>query len=235
MKAKVILILALALLVAMPTLAMADDDRTITVTGKATLTVSADTAVIALSVETVKTTVSEATQENAATMEKVLQALRDLGLQDKDIITENYYVMTMYDYEGATPSIRGYSVTNSLSVTVRDLKMVGQVIDTAFAAGVNSCGGVSFRASNANEYNDEVLKAAIAEGRRKAALVAEASGVSLGKVLSVTEAFGTYTGAAYTQNTRSAKADEAVMAATAIMADGLDLSATVTIVFEIAH
>ena len=66
MKAKVILILALALLVAMPTLAMADDDRTITVTGKATLTVSADTAVIALSVETVKTTVSEATQENAA-------------------------------------------------------------------------------------------------------------------------------------------------------------------------
>ncbi len=234
MKKLISLLLALCVALALPVLSMAEEDRTITVTGKATMTVAADTAVISLSVETVKATVAEATSENAQAMEKVLQSLYALGLAEKDVTTENYYVMTMYDYDSGESFIRGYSVTNSLSVTVRDLTQVGTVIDTAFAAGVNSCGGVSFRASTANEYNDEVLKAAIAEGRRKAALVAEAAGVSLGKVISVTESFGTYSGAAFYQNTRSAKADAMMEAATAIMADGLDLSATVTIVFEIA-
>ncbi len=236
MKRIMLLVLLVCCVAALPALSFADPG-TVTVTGTATVTVEADAAVVVIGVETMDKDVSAAASANAVKLDAVIEALKALGIDEKDIHTDHYYVSTLYDYSSADPDgvpVRGYQVTNSLSVKVRDINRTGEVIDTALKAGANACNGISFTSSAAGEACDQALAAAVAEARRKAALVAEACGGKLGRIVELKEGYGSYSGVAMAS--RMAKGDaveEAQDAGTAIMADGLQFSATVTLTVEI--
>jgi len=220
---RIVMILAALMLAALPLVSLAENAPTVTVNGAATVSVAADFAKVSLAVETSAAAVADALSENADRMAQVLQALEEAGIPAADIVTDRFHVYTQYDYTGQNNT---YNVTNALTVTVRELGDVGRVIDTALSAGANACNGISFYSNTAAQANDDALTAAIAEARRKAELAAAACGKTLGDLVSLTEAYGSYGGV------RLAKAAD-MAAGTAILPDGLDFTANVTATFEL--
>lgn len=235
---KLLTILAVLCMALLPALALADDDaRTVTVCGTATIVVEADGATVSFGIETRAKEAASASEANALKTQQLKQALLGAGVEEKDITTEYYFVSPIYDYnqtneEGMMP-VTGYTVSNTLSVRLHAIDQIGALIDTALGAGATSCNGISFSSSLSASAQDDALAAAVAEGRRKAGIMAAACGGKLGQILSVTEQAGQSTGAFF--NKRDAGTGAAVMeeAATEIVADGLRYSATVVMVFEL--
>ena len=88
------------------------------------------------------------------------------------------------------PRIVGYTVSNSVTVTVRDLAQLGPVLDAVVSSGVNQMNGLSFSIAEPEPLRNEARKMAVAEARTRAELYAQAAGVSLGRILSISEAGG---------------------------------------------
>lgn len=218
--------------------ALAEETRTVTVNGSATVLTDADTASVNLGVVSVAKEASEASQVNAERIDRLIAALKEAGIEEKDITTSYYYVNARRNYsapdENGEYPILGYEVSNSLAVTVRDINQVGAIIDLALANGANSCDGISFSASEGGEARDQALQAAIGEARRRGAIAAEACGGTLGDVLSLQE---NYSGGSVLINNKRAfgavSAEAEMDAGTQILSDGLSYSATVTVTFEL--
>ncbi len=229
----VLIALLIALLVFLPCLAPAEG-RTVTVTASATVQAEADTATVQFGVSTSAKEVAAASSANASRMEQLTLALKSAGIDEKDISTSNYYVGAIYDYSapdenGAWP-LRGYEVSSTLSVILRDVSQTGSIIDLALANGANNCGGIVFSTSKAGEIGDQALLAAIAEGRRKAGLMAEACGAALGDLQSCTEI--STSGAVVINAKRAMGAEEAEMdTGTQIFADSVSFHATVQMTY----
>lgn len=225
---KLISLLCAMLLLALPTLALADDAH-LTVTGTATITLPADRAILSIGVRTTAATATDAAAQNADGITALLAALEAAGILPEDITTAEYNIYPNYDYIDGVSSLTGYQITNMLSVVVRDVTQIGKVLDAAINAGANETYGISFTSTRQAEAQDEALTAAIAEAQRKGALMAEAAGMQLGGIEEITENGGGY--AVYS----NAKFDMAagMVGSTTILADGVDVTATVTITFEL--
>jgi len=226
MKKLLSLLLALMLL-ALPAFALADD-VTLTVIGTASVTLEPDMAQVSIGMETSAATVHEAVTANAEMLAKIIEALKENGVTDKDLSTANYYVNTNYDYSGlGAPAPMGYSVSNTLQVIIRDMDKIGTIIDAATAAGANQVYGVTFLSSQENDAHDRALTLAVQEGMRKATLMAMAAGRSLGSLESIEEG-GQYSHAV------NAVFDAKVMGTgTAIMPGDLTVTASVTITYAL--
>jgi len=121
-------------------------------------------------------------------MTKVIAAIKKLGIADADLVTQSVSLNPTYDYSnGASPRLTGYSATQSLSVKVRDLTKVGDVIDAAVAAGANQVGGVSFSVADPAAATEQARTAAVADAKKRAETLAQAAGVTLGSPISITE------------------------------------------------
>ncbi len=234
-KTCILLMSLIMLLVLIPCFSTAEG-RTVTVTASATVVAEADTVTIQFGVSTSAKDVAAASAANAARMEQLTLALKNAGIDEKDISTSNYYVGAVYDYsqpdENGAWQLRGYEVSNSLSVILHDVSRAGSVIDLALASGANNCGGIVFSTSKAGECSDQALAAAIAEGRRKAELMATACGSSLGDLQSCEEISGA---GSVVVNAKRAMGEEASMdAGTQIHADSVSFQATVQMTYSLA-
>lgn len=163
--------------------------RMITVTSSGGVSAKPDIARIQSGVVTEAKTARDALSANSATMEKLIAALKEAGIAAADLQTASINVSPRYTHhmEGRTPQIDGYTVHNDLSVVVRDLERLGEILDKLVTLGANQIGGLSFDIADPGKLKDEARRAAIAEARRQAALYAEAAGVALGEVLVITE------------------------------------------------
>lgn len=204
------------------------DEPTITVNASATVTLPADRAVISIGVRTSAATAAEASEQNAAAINALIPALEAVGVLPEDITTAEYSIYPDYTYnDDGSRTLVGYEVNNMLSVAVRDVEQVGTVLDAAIAAGANEMYGITFASTQQQAGQDQALSAAIEEAQRKGLLMAEATGMTLGPIVTITEGGGNY--AVYA----NAKLETADMAAgaTTIIADGVDVTATVTVTF----
>jgi len=148
--------------------------------------VSPDRANIQISVQTRAATAAAAAAENATKQKAVIDALRQLGLRANDISTAGYSVNPEQRYEAnREPVIVGYTVVNTLSVEVRDLTMVGRIIDTAISRGANVVSSLTFYSSNTEAARREAIGLAIQRARLDAEAAARAAGGTLGGLLEV--------------------------------------------------
>jgi uncharacterized protein YggE len=178
---------AAALLTA-PALAQVIPPAAISVTGEATVSVPPDLAEIDGGVTSEAKTAREASEANNAAMGKVLQALKGAGLEDKDIRTSRLSLQPQSAPNRSGPSaIAGYRASNRVTIRVRDVTKVANVIDTLVGAGANEIGGINFVVSQASKLLDEARERAVADARRKAEIYAKAAGVTLGAPLSISE------------------------------------------------
>ena len=230
MKKLLILLICLFL----PCLALAEETvfaaegATITVTGSAVVTLEADYARISVGVSTKAKTVEEASLENTACIHAVIAALKEAGVAEEDIATSNYYVNAEYDYSLGGQRQTGYNVTNQLTVIIRDMAHIGATLDKATAAGANNIYNIEFLSTQADKAQDEATSHAVQDAMRKAQLLADAAGLELGGILSLTES----TGGVYV-TARNYAFKDAVATSNSILPDDTSVSASVTIVFEL--
>ncbi|KAF0171563.1 MAG: hypothetical protein FD162_2887 [Rhodobacteraceae bacterium] len=222
--------LMLSAALALPFSAPAFAEALVTVTGEATVEATPDMATISLGVTTEGQTAAEAMTANSKALQAVVERLKAAGIEDRDLQTSNLSLnpnWVGYD-SGSTPKIAGYVASNMLNVRVRALDGLGSVLDASIADGANTLNGISFELAEPRPALDEARKAAVADARARAALLIEAAGGTLGKIVSITENSG------YGSPMPMFKSDAAA-ALVPVAAGQIGLSASVTISFEIAE
>lgn len=166
--------------------------NTINVGGTGTISMTPDKAIVHLGVQTQSTDAVTAQQENAKKMEKIIKALKDLGISEDDMETSGYNMYPTRNYEKPEPAITGYTVSNQLKVTVKDIDDVGDVIDAAVDAGVNEVQGVSFTLSDKTRQDarEQALENAVKAARADADTLASSLDVTIVGPLEVTTSGG---------------------------------------------
>lgn len=164
--------------------------RVISLNGHGEVKAKPDMAVVNVGVMSQAKTAREALTENTAAMQKIFAALKAAGIEDKDIQTSNFNVNPRYQYDqnnAQPPRVVGYDVSNMVSVSVRKLDTLGQVLDTMVSEGSNQINGIGFVISDDEKLQDDARKLAVADAERKAKLYAATVGVTLGQIMSVSE------------------------------------------------
>lgn len=167
--------------------------RTISVTGVGRVATAADVLLLDLAVENQAATASEALAANNKQTTAVLSALRDRGIEERDIQTTQLSINPVFARQEpddtGPPRIVGYQARNGLSVRLRNLQGAGTVIDDVVQAGGDAIRieGISFSFADPSGLLTEARKRAIEDARVRARQLADGFGVELGKVTSVSE------------------------------------------------
>jgi uncharacterized protein YggE len=188
-----ILILA-ALLSACGTAALAaqakppadSDTRTLSVNGSGRVFLSPDIAYIAIGVHTEGEDATEAVASNNAQSQKVADALKEFDIDPKDIQTRNFsiYPQQQFDKDGKVTGVT-YIVDNTVFVTIRDLDMIGEILDAVVSAGANTINSIQFDLENKDEALSQAREDAVSNATTQAEELAEATGVTLGEIQSI--------------------------------------------------
>jgi uncharacterized protein YggE len=166
-----------------------DPPRMVSVSGEARVFAAPDRAHVSAGVASEAKTAAEALSANSAEMRKVIDAIKAEGVEARDIQTSNISVSPVYTNpkEGERPRIDGYRASNDVSVTIRDLTKIGDILDSVVTLGATNVGDISFSVSDADRRLDEARAEAVQDAMRKARLLAEAAGAELGEILSLSE------------------------------------------------
>jgi hypothetical protein len=204
--------------------------HTITVTATGKITVVPDVARVYLGVTASRSTVKAVRDAGAQAMTDIIAAVKALGVDEKDIQTTNLSLNPQYG-NTSTPKVIGYQISEQVEITVRDLDKAGDVVDAATAKGATDVNGISFEVADPVKAQNDARAAAVAAARASAQAMAGAGSVSLGTVVSMTDA--TQPSPIFYANDSFKAAAPAAGVATPVQPGTQDLSATVTVVFEI--
>lgn len=153
--------------------------------------IAPDMATISLGVMTEAATAAAAMQANAGQMSRVIAALKRAGLEDRDIQTSQLNLSPQYRYEqNQPPKLVGYQASNQVTITVRELNRLGQVVDATVASGANQVHGISFGLNDPTQAENAARRAAVKALEAKAALYADATGHRIVRLVSLSEGGG---------------------------------------------
>lgn len=222
---------ALALVIPTGTASAEEAVPTLTMNGVGSAQIAPDMAEVTLGVVTEAKDAARAHADNAAQAARVQNAVKALGIAERDIQTTRYDFEPVYDVKDNGRSVTtGYTVTNAVVVKVRDLANVGKVIDAALANGANRVDSLEFSASDPRAAKNSALADAARDARSKADAVARALGVRIVRVLNVYADAQSHTPRNYMP---MMMAKEAYDAATPIAAGELSYEASVNISYVI--
>ena len=219
------------------------DRRTLSVSGQGRIGAAPDVADINVGVVAEASTARDALSANNTAMAGLTEQLKARGVAARDIQTTNISLNPKYSQPpqprqgqiqpqdvSYTPQIVGYSVTNSVRVTVRDLQKLGNLLDAVVTAGANQMNGISFRVEESEKLLDEARKRAVADAKRKAEQLCGELGMVLGAPIQVSESGG------FMPSPQPMMARGMMMAAdsVSVSAGEQELSVSVQIVFEIS-
>jgi uncharacterized protein YggE len=169
-------------------------DRSIEVTGEASVEATPDFATVTLGVTSTDKEAGKAMAANAKTTNALIAALKGEGLAAADIQTSSLSIAPNFvnraNGSSGPPAIDGYTVGNMVTVTVRDLSRLGALLDKAVASGANSINGVAFGEDNVSVLLDRARPLAFTDARRKAAIYAAAAGSKIGRLMELSEQVG---------------------------------------------
>ena len=217
-----------------PTLAAAP-----TVPAETLLTISAagestrvpDIAIVSAGVVTQSVDARTAMRDNSAQMVRVIAALKKAGVAERDIQTSNVSLNPQYRYrENQLPELVGYQANNNVTVKLRNVAKAGDAIDALVGEGANQVNGPSFALDNSDAALDEARVDAMKKARARANLYATAAGMSVKRIVSISEAGGWQP--PYPMPMVAMKA-EAADAATPVSPGEVGTNVTVTVVFEL--
>lgn len=134
-----------------------------------------------------KATAAEAVKQNTAKMNEIIAALKKVGIEEKDIKTTNYSLNPVYDWTSGRQVLRGYEVSQNVTVKIRNLDKIGDAIAKTTEKGANQIGNVEFTIDDEYELKAEARNEAIGKAKEKAKDIAEKTGIKLGKIVNVYE------------------------------------------------
>jgi uncharacterized protein YggE len=172
-----------------------DVQNTVSVSAMGEVYAKPDLALISFSVVTEEKTVADALAKNSESMNKIIDFLKDSGLEDKDLKTTTFRITPRYEwhkseippYPEGERVLVGYEVTQSLQVKIRDMSNIGALIEGAADAGANTVGSLEFTFEDEDEFKKQAREIAINKAKTKAEELAKQLGVSLGRVTGFNE------------------------------------------------
>ena len=228
---KKILVFALALMLAIPTLAFADgNDADITAQGTVVVTAAPDMVTVTANASVSGKSVADAQEGMNAIVQSATQKLLDLGVEEKDIVTTSYTYYPTYDYNSETPTVNGYQANHTLSITCKDVDMLDSVVGVLVDGGMSEIYGIEYDVSTRSELYQQALKLAIETAAKKADVMAKAAGQTIDHLESITEN-GSYNEYMINMNDSAARA-QAENSGTGIRSGSISVKASVTAVYE---
>jgi uncharacterized protein YggE len=204
--------------------------RTLTVTGSGKAFLTPDIANISIGVHSENEDAAAAVASNNEQTQQVMAALDGFQIDPKDIQTTNFSIFPRQDYDTeGKPTTITFVVDNTVYVTLRDIEQVGEVLDSAVQAGANSISGIQFDVEDKNAALSEARQAAVADAQLQAEELADAAGVELGAIQSIT----TYSSPIPVPMPRFAVQMESAAAEVPISPGELTLTVEVNIVYQI--
>jgi uncharacterized protein YggE len=164
---------------------------TVSVNGQGTVDVEPDTASVQVGVDVIEGTLDAAQANATAQATAIIDAVKAAGIADDDIQTTNFsvFIMRNYDNEGNPAEIQGYQISNQVNVTIRDIEAVGDILDAVVDAGANNIYGITFYVDDPTSAASQARRQAVENARTKAEELADAAGMTLGRVVSISESF----------------------------------------------
>ena len=209
----------------------------ISVSGEGIVEATPDRATISVGVITREKNPSEVQSSNARAANSVINSIVALGIERKNISTGNYSFSPVYrNLDNGKRVLEGYEASNSVTIIVDDLNLVGKIIDAALNNGANRVDSLNFGLRNKNAYQDEALRLAVLDAKRKAEIAAAALGKSIVSVRSVSINSNSVSAPRNYKMARSmAMTEDAVEYETPIESGTLQCSANVHVEFEISR
>ncbi len=203
--------------------------NTVTASGNGKVSAAPDEAVMTFGVTKQSPDAKKALKAASAVGKEITEALKQAGIDAKDIQTQNVSVYPQQTTQGNKVIITGYDASLVVTTKVRDIERLGDVITAANEAGANSINGPAFIISEESPYRAQAIDKAVADARKSAEAMAKAAGKSVGEVVSMSTSNVTVPipmgGVAYSA--------DAAKASVPIEPGQLDVSADVTVVFEL--
>lgn len=163
--------------------------REIVVDGTGEARAAPDLATATFAVVRNAKTAREALDQANTAMREVIDGMRALGVESRDLQTSGFGIQPQYRYdndndgEQRPPELVGYEVRNGLTVRIRDVGKAGEVLDRAVSLGVNSGGDISFGMDDPAKLRTQARQDAVRDATANASALAEAAGVKLGPVV----------------------------------------------------
>ncbi|MFA6190324.1 MAG: SIMPL domain-containing protein [Candidatus Staskawiczbacteria bacterium] len=183
----------------------------ITVSGEGKVYVKPDIAVVSIGVTTQDATVAEVTKTGTTKMNTIIDAMKALKIDQKDIKSTNYSLTPVYEdstvytpvpmmypapdiavSRTSTTTIKGYRLEQSIEVKIRDFTKIGDALDQATKSGANTVGNLQFTIDNPEQFREQARAEAIKKAKNNAKNLAKESGISLGKIINVYENYNPY-------------------------------------------
>lgn len=205
--------------------------RTLEVTGRGTVNVTPDTAVISVGTSMLENTPSEAYAAASKAMNKMAAALKAMGVDEKDIKTTQLNLNAEYNWtQERGQQLKGYRAFSTLTVSTQKLDQVGALVDAAIAAGANQLNSINFTVKDPQKLLEQAMDAAVDNAMEKANRVAARMNTTVVSVLKVMVMDGSGT-VVYSEAARAGKGGAAD--AMPIFSGSSDYTATVSATFEI--
>lgn len=205
--------------------------RHITVTAEGSVSAVPDMVLISTGVQTTAETARDALADNSKAMRRVIKRLKEVGIRGRDIATDNLSVQPEYQRtrdNSKPPVVTGYRVNNSVRIQVKDISLLGEVLDEVIELGANQVGGIQFQVSREERLRDEARTKAMENARRRAELFAREANARLGEVLMIREGHANFNPRPVAMEMRSAKAG-----GVPLQAGTQELSASVTVTWAL--
>lgn len=210
------------------------DRVTITAQGRAYAKPDIAQIIVAVKTDRVKESV-KAVKDNTDKMNGVVSKLKELGVEAKDIQTTNYRLNPVYDYITASSRsvLAGYEVYQEVTIKVRNLDKVGEIIEAVTAVGANQVGDIAFTIDDTDEIKKVARAEAVTKAQQKAKEMAELTGIKLGKLVNVYENEGYVPMPQYLSNAKSIDLGMGGGAAPEIQTGENEVRLEVTLVYEV--
>ncbi len=208
----------------------------ISVSADAKVSGAPDIATLSFGVQTGRQTTAKAAIEKITkNMTAVLAAVKALGVEEKDISTASFWLNPVYDYTTNGQIPRGFEANQTLSVKVRDLDKVGDVLTAATNAGANQAGGVNFTIDNPDTMKAQSRQMAIEKAKAKAEVLARSLGMRLTRLTGFSEDGSYPMPRPYMMESKGMAMGDAVAAPTSVpMPVGeQDITSNVTLTYEL--
>jgi uncharacterized protein YggE len=166
--------------------------RSITVTGSASVTAKPDYAIVTLMLTSQNNTAQTVFSQNDENASRLMKSLSDAGVAPEDIEQRTFALNPTYDYSGGgnasvPPRLVGYHMMATYQVKVRDLKSLPVVLDAGSLAGANNLTIEGYDVANKEKLKSQAVKMAIEDAREAAGRLAKEMGGALGEILSVSD------------------------------------------------
>jgi len=207
---------------------------TITVDGQGKVTTQPDLTIVTLGVVTEGTTVEDIQTQNTNKMNSIITAIKELGIDAKDIQTQNFNVNPKYSWEDGDRKEDGYQINQNVEVKVRKQEDVSKILSKSSELGANQIGGMRFVIDDKTQFEQEARKEAIADAKAKAQELAKELNITIVKVVTFSEFGGASPAPYYAREMMATAMDSAAAVPEPMIEQGSeDVISNVSVTFEV--